>query len=104
MDRNFLEHRENGFYLVGSRVPIDRIVREYRNGEQPEAIRSHYSALSLEQVHGAIAFYLGHKDEVEKVMAERERVQDEFSKTHPAPPQLKAKLERARQQLLARRS
>jgi hypothetical protein len=47
---------------------------------------------------------LSHKDEVEKVMAERERVEDEFSKKHRPPPQLKAKLERARQQLLARRS
>jgi uncharacterized protein (DUF433 family) len=103
-DGNFFEHRESGFYLVGSRVPIDRIVREYRDGEQPEAIRSHYPTLSLEQVNGAIAFYLGHKDEVEKVMAERKQVEDEFSKTHPAPAHLKAKIERARQQQLARRS
>ncbi len=104
MDRNFVERRDSGFYLVGSRVPIDRIVREYRDGEQPEAIRSHYPTLSLEQVNGAIAFYLDHKDEVEKVMAERARAEDDFRKAHPAPPHLKAKLERARQQLLARRS
>lgn len=104
MDRNFVERRESGFYVVGSRVPIDRIVREYRNGEQPEAIRSHYPTLSLDQVNGAIAFYLGHKDEVEKVLAERERVEDEFSKTHPVPSHLKEKLERARQQLPTRRS
>jgi hypothetical protein len=104
MNGNFVEHRKSGFYLVGSRVPIDRIVREYRDGEQPEAIRSHYPTLSLEQVNGAIAFYLGHKDEVEKAMAERKRVEDEFSKTHPAPAHLKAKIERARQQQLARRS
>jgi uncharacterized protein (DUF433 family) len=104
MDRNFVERRDSGFYLVGSPVPIDRIVREYRDGEQAEAIRSHYPTLSLEQVNGAIAFYLGHKDEVKRVMAERERVADEFRKTHPAPPHLKEKLERARQQLLARRS
>jgi uncharacterized protein (DUF433 family) len=104
MDGNFVEHRESGFYLVGSRVPIDRIVREYRDGEQPEAIRSHYPTLSLEQVNGAIAFYLVHTEEVEKVMAERERVEAEFSKSHPTPAHLKAKIERARQQQLARRS
>ena len=45
MDRDFVEHRESGFYLVGGRVPIDRIVREYCDGEQPEAIRSHYPTL-----------------------------------------------------------
>lgn len=104
MDGKLVEHRESGFYLVGSRVPIDRIVREYRDGEQPDAIRSHYPTLSLEQVNGAIAFYLGHKEEVEKVMAERNRVEDDFSKTHPAPPHLKEKIERARRQHLARPS
>jgi hypothetical protein len=35
---------------------------------------------------------------------ERESAEDEFTKTHPAPPHLKEKLERARQQLLARRT
>ena len=104
MAGNFIELRDSGYYLVGSRVPIDRIVREYRDGEQPEAIRSHYPTLSLEQVNGAIAFYLGHKDEVDKVMTERERVEADFSKAHPTPAHLKAKIERARQQQLARRS
>ena len=66
MAGNFIEHRDSGYYLVGSLVPIDRIVGEYRDGEQPEAIRSHYPTLSLEQVNGAIAFYLGHKEEVER--------------------------------------
>ena len=33
MAENFIEHRDSGYYLVGSRVPIDRIVREYRDGE-----------------------------------------------------------------------
>jgi len=87
MAGNFIEHRDSGYYLVGSRVPIDRIVREYRDGEQPEAIRSHYPTLSLEQVNGAIAFYLGHKEEVEKVMAERERVEANFSKAPRRPPE-----------------
>jgi uncharacterized protein (DUF433 family) len=104
MAGNFIEHRDSGYYLAGSRVPIDRIVREYRDGEQPEAIRSHYPTLSMELVNGAIAFYLGHKEEVEKVTAEREHVEAEFSKSHPAPAHLKAKVERARQQQPARRN
>ncbi|HME06185.1 MAG TPA: hypothetical protein VKG25_04010, partial [Bryobacteraceae bacterium] len=38
-------------------------------GEPPEAIRSHYPTLSLEQVYGAITFYLGAKEEAEKDIA-----------------------------------
>ena len=44
--------------------------------------------MSLEQVYGAITFYLGHKDEVDDDMAARERVEDEG---HPAPAHLKEK-------------
>ena len=104
MNREFVERRDGSFYLIGTRVPLAHIVREFRRGESPEAIRSHYPTLSLEQVYGAITFYLGNKEEAREDIAERERVEDEFIKTHPAPPHLKEKVERARQQLLARRS
>ena len=104
MTREFVERRDGSFYLIGSRLPLAHLVREFQQGELPEAIRSHYPTLSLEQVYGAITFYLGHKSEVEIDIVERERAEDEFTKTHPAPPHLKEKLERARQQLLARRT
>ena len=103
MDRDFVESRDGSFYLIGSRVPLAHLVREFQHGEPPEAIRSHYSTLTLEQVYGAITFYLGHKEDVENDIAEREREEDEFEETHPFPPHLREKLERARQELLARK-
>jgi uncharacterized protein (DUF433 family) len=104
MTKEFVERRQGSFYLIGSRVPLAHVVREFEHGESPEAIRSHYPTLSLEQVYGAITFHLGHKEEVEKDIAEREREEDDFSKTHPAPPEIKEKFERMRQQMLSRRS
>jgi uncharacterized protein (DUF433 family) len=98
MDRDFVERRDDGFYLVGSRVPLDCVVQEFREGQSPEAIRSDFPTLSLEQVYGAITFYLGHKDEVDNDMAARERVEDAFSEEHPAPSDLKEKLARERGQ------
>jgi uncharacterized protein (DUF433 family) len=98
MDRDFVERRDDGFYLVGSRVPLDCVVREFREGQSPETIRSDFPTLSLEQVYGAITFYLGHKNQVDNDMAVRERVEDAFSEEHPAPPDLKEKLERTRRQ------
>ena len=58
MDRDFVERRDGSFYLIGSRVPLAYLVREFQQGEPPEAIRSHYPTLNLEQVYGAITFYL----------------------------------------------
>jgi uncharacterized protein (DUF433 family) len=104
MNREFVERRDGSFYLAGSRVPLAHLVREFQHGELPEAIRSHYPTLTLEQVYGAITFYLGSQAEVDAEIAERERMEDEFAEAHPAPADLKEKLERARQQLLARRS
>ena len=104
MARDYIERRETGFYLVGSRVPIDRIVWEYRNGEDPEAIQSHYPTLSLDQVTGTIAFYLSHKEVVEQVMEERRCAEDAYVASHPPPPDIKEKFERMRRQMASRRS
>jgi uncharacterized protein (DUF433 family) len=102
--KEFVERRDGSFYLIGSRVSLARIVYEFRNGETPEAIQSNFSTLSLEQVYGAITFYLGNKEEVGKDMAERQRIEDEFIRTHRNPPGLKQKLLEPREQMLSRRS
>src|SRR4051794_12546205 len=69
MNREFVERRDGSFYLAASRVPLARLVREFQHGELPEAIRSHYPTLILEEVYGAITFYLGSKEEVEADIA-----------------------------------
>ena len=103
MSREFVERRNESFYLIGSRVPLAHIVREFQRGESPEAIRSHYPALSLEQVYGAITFYLGSQKDVEADIAEREREEDAFPKAHPTPPEVRMTFERM-QQSVSRRS
>jgi len=43
-----------------------------------ETIREQYSALSLEEVYGAVAFYLANKDEVDQYLRQQEQRWDEF--------------------------
>ena len=104
MNKEFIERRDGSFYLSGSRLPLAHVVREFQRGESPEAIRSHYPALTLEQVYGAITFYLGSKEEVEWDVAEREREEGAFTAAHPTPPEVKKTFERMRRQTLSRRS
>jgi uncharacterized protein (DUF433 family) len=104
MVTDFVERRDTGFYVVGSRVPIDRIVSEYRLGEDAEGIQSHYPTLSLDQVNGAIAFYLEHAAEVEQVMQERKHAEDAYVAANPTPREIKEKFERMRSQPASRRS
>jgi uncharacterized protein (DUF433 family) len=98
VDRSFVERRDESFYIVGSRVPLASIVREFQDGQSPEGIRSAFPSLTLEQVYGAITFYLGHRSEVDEDLATREREEDAFSDKHPAPADLKEKVTRARRQ------
>ncbi len=103
MAREFIERRQEGFYLIGSRVPIDAVVWQYRNGEVPETIQANYPTLTLEQVEGAISYYLDHKDEVEQVIAENRRAEEAYIAANPTPPDIVEKFERMRRQMLARR-
>ena len=104
MYKEFVRHRDGSFYVTGSRVALSHLVREFQRGESPEAIRSHYPVLSLEQVYGAITFYLGNQAEVERDIADREREEDAFSAAHPSPPEIKEKFEQMRQLVVSRRS
>jgi uncharacterized protein (DUF433 family) len=104
MDREFIERRENGLYIAGSRVAIDRIVWEYQRGEDPETIQSHYPTLTPQQVNGAIAFYLSHRDEVDQLIEEHRLSEDSYTAAHPAPADIRKKFERMRRQMALRRS
>jgi hypothetical protein len=41
MSKEFIERRDESLYVAGSRVPLAHIVREFQDGESPEAIQSH---------------------------------------------------------------
>lgn len=62
---------QGGWRVAGSRVSLDSVVHAYWEGQLPEAIVADFPSLSLEQVHGAIAFYLGHRDEIDQYLAEQ---------------------------------
>ena len=100
--RQFVERQDESAYLAGSRVRLASVVREFLDGQSPEAIRSAFPTLTLEQVYGAITFYLGHKEEVDREVGDRERTENAFTETHQAPAELKDKLERARRKISSR--
>lgn len=92
---DYIEQRDGGFYIKGTRVPLDSIVHEFRNGASPESIRQAFPTLTLEQVYGAIAFYLGHPDEVDASIRDAERAWSEFEATHSLPDSIQDRLREA---------
>src|ERR1700749_3225200 len=104
MERSeYIEQRNGGFYVAGTRVSLDSIVYSFKAGDSPETIRHNFSSLTLEQVYGAIAFYLAHEQEID---ANIRRGEEELQRPGPplseSRPDLHARLERARQELDAR--
>ncbi len=98
--REYLEQRNGGFYVAGTRVSLDSIVYCFKAGDSPETIRQNFSSLSLEQVYGAIAFYLAHDQEVNANIREgEEEIRRSVPHLSESKPELYARLERARHEL-----
>ena len=66
------EQRDGGYYVSGTRVSLDSVVYGFLRGESPEGIVESFPAVSLEQVHGALAFYLGNRATIDAYLEEEE--------------------------------
>lgn len=103
MAHDYIERRENGFYIAGSRIPLTVVVHEYLNGAPAESIRHSFPTLSLEQIHGALAFYHANEAALRQELHEEEDLWRRFRAEHPAPAELKSKLDQARLRLAEKR-
>ena len=105
MENQYVEQREGGYYVSGTRVSLDSVVYAFLRGESPEGIVESFPALSLEQAYGAIAFYLANQQTIDaylqKGREDFERMREESRRKHPA---LYAKLEAARRSMPSSRA
>ncbi len=65
MSKVYVEHRNEGYWITDTRVSLDSIVYAFLDGQTPESIAQSFPVLTLEQIYGAIAFYLAHQSEIE---------------------------------------
>jgi uncharacterized protein (DUF433 family) len=94
---SYVDQRDGGYWVAGSRVSLDSIVYAFLQGESPESIAQSFPVLTLEQVYGAVAFYLGHRAEVDAYL-ERARQQDDelAARAREADPAFHQRLAAAR--------
>ena len=67
----YIEHRDGVYLVSGTRVSLDSIVYAFLSGESADAIAQAFPVLSLEQAYGAITYYLGHRDDVDRYLESR---------------------------------
>ena len=97
MAREYVDKIE-GVYRVGdTRVSLDSLIYLFREGLSAESMVESYPALTLEQVHGALAFYLANQKELDAYLAEGQRTADtQHAESRRTNAELIAKLHRAR--------
>lgn len=80
----YLEIRASGYFVAGTRVGLDVLVHDFREGRSPEAILQAYPSIgSLAKVYGAIAFILRHPEEVESYLRQQDALGKELEEKHP---------------------
>lgn len=93
----YIEQRDDGYWVVGSRISLDSIVYAFLNGDSAESIAQSFPLLRLEQVYGAIAYYLAHRTEVDAYLkAAHEQYESQLQKARKADPMFYQKVADAR--------
>jgi uncharacterized protein (DUF433 family) len=79
MSKDYVTQTDGAYRIVGTRVSLDSVVYAWLNGLSPESIVDSYPTLTLEQVHGALAYYLAHQEEIDQYLSQGEA---EFEELH----------------------
>jgi uncharacterized protein (DUF433 family) len=100
MTKAYVEQREGGYFIAGTRVSLDSVVYAFLRGESPEGIADSWPALTLEQVFGALSFYLANRDSVDQYLSDgKQEFQRLRERSRQANPALHAKLMEARRRV-----
>jgi uncharacterized protein (DUF433 family) len=97
MQKEYVTTVEGSYRIADTRVALDSMVYLYREGMSAESMVDSYPALTLEQVHGALAFYLANQKEIDDYLAEGPRAAETLHRqSRETNAELIAKLQRAR--------
>lgn len=97
----YVEARNGCYYVAGTRIGLDIVAYEFRDGHSPEEIFEAYPSIgSLAKLYGAITFILKYPKEIDTYLKEQDERWEEFKASNPLPPELARRLERARCELM----
>ncbi|MFN8419014.1 MAG: DUF433 domain-containing protein [Anaerolineae bacterium] len=85
----------DGVIRVGkSRLTLDLVLDEFKNGASPEAIAWAYPAVTLVEVYAAVTYYLQNQSEVEEYLRQSEEIAESNRRQwdHANPVGLREKL------------
>lgn len=105
MAKEYVEERNGGFYVSGTRVSLDSVVQCFRDGMSAETITEEFDTLTLAQVYGAIAHYLEHQPAIDLYrVRQRERFAAVRGAAEPLPDDMRKRIDAARAALRSQRA
>jgi uncharacterized protein (DUF433 family) len=81
VNRQYVEERDGAYRVVGTRVSLDSIVHAFWHGQTAESIAQSFPVLTLEQVYGALTFYLANRSDIDAYLKEAESEFETMRKT-----------------------
>ena len=95
----YVEVRNGGYYVAGTRIGRDVVVYDFRRGRSAEAILEAYPSVgTLAKVYGAITFILAHPTEIEAYLKDLDRILEEIKAQYPMPQDMIDRFERAKKE------
>jgi uncharacterized protein (DUF433 family) len=100
MAKEYIDERDGNYYVAGTRISLDSIAHAFRRGESPETICQNFELLRLEEVYGAIAYYLANQADIDAyLIRQNEKWAEGRRSSEPLPGNLRERLMRARDEM-----
>jgi len=94
----YVEIRNQGYYLAGSRISLDSVAYALKRGQTVEEILEDFPVIENRQrLEGAIAFIKAHPVEVDAYLAEKAERWEEQRKQNPLLPEVAERIRRYRE-------
>src|SRR5437764_5827814 len=95
----YVEVRNGAYYVAGTRIGLDVVIYEFREGRSAEEIFEAYPSIgSLAKVYGAITFILEHPKETDSYLKEQDDRWEDFRARNPLSPGMVEHFERAKRE------
>ena len=102
MNHSYVEMRDAGYWVAGTRVSLDSVVYAFYAGQTAESIAQLFPLLTLEQVYGAVTYYLAHRADIDEYLSKaRSDFEALRQASQQADPAFYQKLADARRQMQA---
>jgi uncharacterized protein (DUF433 family) len=100
MAKEYVEQRNGGYYVAGTRISLDSVVYAFLRGESPEGIAESFPALTMENIFGALSFYLANRNLVDQYLRDgKQEFEILREQARQKDPSLYAKLAEARKKI-----